>query len=168
MSFKSSLRQFYKNINLKTKFTNGNDFLIDHLQRFNFKNKTIGIYKPLVGEPNIISLMDKSPINNYVFPKVIDKNNKIMKYFNSTSTGIPIEIKDIDVIIIPGLSFDKFGTRLGYGCGYFDRYLQNNLKSLKIGVCYDENFSVSPLPREKHDIQMDLIITPSGIHFPEK
>lgn len=167
MPFKNILRQIYKNTNLKTKFTNGNETIINHLERFNFKNKTIGIYKPLVGEPNIIRFIEKFPFNHYAFPKVIDKNNKIMKYVDISNNN-EIKDKDIDVFIIPALAFDRFGTRLGYGCGYFDRYLHNNLKSLKIGVCYDENFSASPLPKEKHDVQMDLIITPSGIYFPPK
>jgi 5,10-methenyltetrahydrofolate synthetase len=169
MSFKTSIRQIFKNINLKPKYSfkknYDNELIIDNMKRFNFKNKTIGIYNPLIGEPNVISIIEKCPINNYAFPKITDKTNKIMKYIDITNNK---EINDIDVFIIPGLAFDKFGTRLGYGSGYFDRYLHSNFKSFKIGVCYDENFSVSPLPREKHDVQMDLIITPSGIHFPQK
>lgn len=66
----------------------------------------------------------------------------------------------IDIIITPGLSFDKRGSRLGYGGGYFDRFFEKHKEALKIGLCLDE-FIASSLPNESHDIKMDIIITQS-------
>ena len=61
------------------------------------------------------------------------------------------------VIIVPGLMFDNQNNRLGYGGGYYDKYLQN--KNLyKIGICFKE-FLIDKLVVSKHDVKMNLIIT---------
>ncbi|MEK6557118.1 MAG: 5-formyltetrahydrofolate cyclo-ligase [Candidatus Margulisiibacteriota bacterium] len=61
-----------------------------------------------------------------------------------------------DVAIIPCLACDQHRYRLGYGKGYYDRFLTK--KTLKIGFCYDFQL-VDHLPVESHDIQLDVIIT---------
>lgn len=66
-----------------------------------------------------------------------------------------------DLIVVPGVAFDFNKNRLGYGGGYYDRFL-SSAKSLKIAVAYDEQI-VESLPTEIHDIKMDLIITPNKI-----
>ena len=65
-------------------------------------------------------------------------------------------------MIIPGLAFDRNGVRLGYGAGYYDRFLARYPQAVKIGVAYDFQY-VDSLPREDHDICMDVIVTPSQI-----
>ena len=62
-----------------------------------------------------------------------------------------------DLMIIPGLAFDKENNRLGYGRGYYDNFLKN-IDTYKIGICFHEQLTTS-LPTEKNDIKMDLIIT---------
>ena len=65
----------------------------------------------------------------------------------------------IDLAIIPGVMYDENMNRLGFGRGFYDRYLCN-LKSdcTKLGICYDFQV-VDTIPSEKWDIKMDLIIT---------
>ena len=61
------------------------------------------------------------------------------------------------VVAVPGLSFDENGFRIGFGGGFYDRYLQrNDVKT--IGLCYDEfvEHRLSPSP---HDVPVDIIIT---------
>lgn len=65
------------------------------------------------------------------------------------------------VCIIPAIAFDREGYRLGYGKGYYDRYLTDP-SIVKIGFSYDELF-VDSLPRGRFDIACDLIITPKGV-----
>lgn len=71
----------------------------------------------------------------------------------------------IDLIIIPLLAFDAHGNRVGYGKGFYDRFLMNcRPDALKIGVCLDE--AVQRIDDvEAHDIPLDLCITPTGIHL---
>lgn len=63
--------------------------------------------------------------------------------------------------VIPAIAFDKNGYRLGYGKGYYDRYL-NDTSIVKVGFTYDELF-VDRLPRGRFDIACDLVITPKGV-----
>ena len=65
----------------------------------------------------------------------------------------------IDLVIAPGIAYDREKNRLGRGKGYYDRFLEN-YKSVKIGVGFDFQLMLS-IPVTKHDIQMDKIITPS-------
>ena len=59
----------------------------------------------------------------------------------------------IAIYLVPGLAFDSFGTRLGYGGGWFDRLLAAARPGAVIrGLCLPCQFSQSPLPREPHDI----------------
>lgn len=64
----------------------------------------------------------------------------------------------LDVILVPGLCFDKDGNRLGFGRGFFDRFLKLNPDSFKIGVCPKECL-VSKLPQDVWDIKVDLVLT---------
>lgn len=71
-----------------------------------------------------------------------------------------------DLAIIPGVSFDKKGNRLGRGKGYYDRLLPLLDNSYKIGICF--SFQIGEkIPYEKHDIKMDCILTHTEI-FSEK
>ena len=64
----------------------------------------------------------------------------------------------IDLIIVPGVAFDRRGGRLGRGGGYYDRLLRKAKKAVKIGVCFREQI-VRKVPMEKRDVKMDLVIT---------
>lgn len=65
------------------------------------------------------------------------------------------------VCIIPAMSYDKKGFRLGYGKGFYDRYLSSK-NTLKIGVCYAQFMSES-IPRGRYDLAVDIIVTEKGI-----
>ncbi len=67
----------------------------------------------------------------------------------------------IDMIIVPGVAFDRKGNRVGRGRGYYDRLLRQT-RAIKIGVGYDFQL-VDEIETEPHDIAMDIIITPSHI-----
>ena len=65
------------------------------------------------------------------------------------------------VCIIPCLSFDPMGYRMGYGKGYYDRFLPA-FDGTKIGLCYSE-FKVAKLPKGKYDVKLDVVITEKGV-----
>lgn len=69
--------------------------------------------------------------------------------------------KDIDVILVPGLAFDRHGGRMGFGKGYYDRLLETSI-AVKIGLCYDFQL-FDTIPTESHDVPMDFIITEKEI-----
>ena len=68
-----------------------------------------------------------------------------------------------DICIVPGLAYDKFGYRLGYGRGFYDRFL-SEFGGVTVGLCYS-SFIESGLPRGKYDIKTDVLLTEKGV-FP--
>jgi 5-formyltetrahydrofolate cyclo-ligase len=78
--------------------------------------------------------------------------------------GIEIQSNKIDVVFVPLLAFDKTGHRIGYGKGFYDRFLANCKPDvLKIGLSFfaHENTSFDVLST---DIQLDFCVTPSEIY----
>ena len=69
---------------------------------------------------------------------------------------IPFDKTKIDVSIIPGVAFDKNGYRIGYGKGYYDRFLAD-ISPFKIGILHSELFFDS-LPHDENDVQVDMVI----------
>jgi len=66
---------------------------------------------------------------------------------------------DLDLIILPGVVFDELGGRIGYGGGYYDKYLQDLEESIpKAALCYEFQI-IDKVPTEEHDIRADYIIT---------
>jgi len=75
-----------------------------------------------------------------------------------------LENVDLDIVVVPGLVFNKKGYRLGYGGGYYDRFLAEAPETLlKIGLTYEE-LLVEELPLDEHDIPVEIIITDQGIY----
>ena len=66
-------------------------------------------------------------------------------------------MKDVDLIIVPGVAFDEENHRMGFGKGYYDRFLEKQ-KVYKIGVCFREQ-RVKEILHDSHDISMDEVIT---------
>jgi len=67
------------------------------------------------------------------------------------------EPEKIDLVIVPGIAFDRNNNRMGRGKGYYDRFLSAT-KAKKVGVCW--NFQLfDEVPTDPHDIKMDQVIT---------
>ena len=66
--------------------------------------------------------------------------------------------EELDLVVIPGLGFDRRGARLGRGQGYFDQLLKKTKKAYKIGVAFREQI-VKKIPVARHDVCVDRVIT---------
>ena len=74
----------------------------------------------------------------------------------------------IEVVVVPGSVFDVHGGRLGYGGGYYDRFLQSAApQALRIGLAYDLQV-VEAVPLKSHDQQLDYLITETRTIHPER
>lgn len=69
----------------------------------------------------------------------------------------------IDLLVVPGIAFDNTGYRLGYGKGYYDKFLAKK-KVPSIGLCYSFQLLES-LPKGKYDKRLDAIATEDGVHY---
>lgn len=67
----------------------------------------------------------------------------------------------IDLIVVPGVAFDRTGARLGFGKGCYDEFLCRT-SAVRVGLCYEIQL-VDRLPTEAHDVQMDMIVTEKEI-----
>lgn len=73
----------------------------------------------------------------------------------------PFPPEEIDLIIVPAVAFDRKGYRVGYGGGYYDRYLSQARSAATIGLAYEESV-IDEIPLEKHDQKVNCILTESG------
>lgn len=82
--------------------------------------------------------------------------------FAGTTAAAKIPSQQFDVIIIPVLGFDDQNYRLGFGAGWYDRFLSHQQHATTIGLAYSSSL-VSGLPHEVHDIPLDIIVTEKDI-----
>src|SRR5665213_2265252 len=101
-----------------------------------------------LNEVNIAPLLD---VVRYKFPEI-----KIV-LLKPDKKQTPPKTR-FDVIIVPCLAFDNDNYRLGWGGGFYDRFLAGQPQALKVGVAYQHGFVEDGLPHEPHDIPVDKII----------
>ena len=101
-----------------------------------------------------------------VFVKVSDLNELIPAYRgirepSETLTG-PDTLSDA-VVICPGLGFTKCGERIGYGGGFYDRFISKNPELYRIGVCFEAQIC-DHIPSEENDFKMNTVVTETDIY----
>ncbi|MDG0991458.1 MAG: 5-formyltetrahydrofolate cyclo-ligase [Luminiphilus sp.] len=79
------------------------------------------------------------------------------------ATAATFDVSTIDLFLIPLLACDQFGTRLGYGGGYYDRLLESTA-GFRCGLGFDFQ-RVTELPKEQHDVRMQALLTESGLEL---
>lgn len=141
---------------------------------------SVGIYYSIGSEVKTFDIIKHSLENKkeIALPRVIDSTKiqffKIMEdkfekikftkgkygiFENSMSTTI---IDKIDLLIIPGIAFDLKGYRIGYGKGYYDRFLSLGKSKCIMGLSYESQI-INEIPNNEHDIPVDIIITEKKI-----
>ncbi|MDO8644688.1 MAG: 5-formyltetrahydrofolate cyclo-ligase [bacterium] len=182
MSTKSELRQEFLQKRLGVSSSEGKvlslqvqKHLLGQLEQEDPFYPTVGLYSPIRGEVETSFLFHsfRQKGSHAFYPKV-DLGKKALHFLEVESLsslqegayGIPEpisgkEAEGLSLLIVPGLAFDESGFRLGYGEGYYDRFLSTFL-GFKVGIAF--NFQMcARLPREKQDIPCDLVITENRI-----
>ena len=143
------------------------------LKRINITNKIIGGYYPYNHEVDTIQILKKFEKQNYIIslPKI--KKNSQMDFFNWSTNdpmkinkyGIPEPISNLikypDILLVPIVAFDKDLNRIGYGGGFYDRYIKKIKKIKKvitIGLAYSFQ-KVKKISVNKYDVKLDYIVT---------
>jgi 5-formyltetrahydrofolate cyclo-ligase len=71
----------------------------------------------------------------------------------------------IDMVLVPLLGFDMQGNRIGYGKGYYDRFMQLlRPKCLKVGLAFELSKVEEGIPAEPHDVPLDFVVTEQHVH----
>lgn len=80
-------------------------------------------------------------------------------------TGVPVPMDDIDLVVTPGLAFDRNGGRLGRGGSYYDRFFQNTeLKAIRCGFVFSEQL-VEKVPVTDRDQPVDMLVTDEEVLY---
>lgn len=125
--------------------------------------ETLPIIEHLLEQGKKVIVPVSSTSTNTIVPTYIESISELEKgaYGILEPTIIrPVDTADIDVVVIPGIAFDMHRNRLGFGKGYYDKFLED-IDAKKIALCYDFQI-VDDLPVNEHDIPMDLILTEEG------
>jgi len=119
--------------------------------------KKLIIYSLKIGKTIVLPRVYKNTLKFYKI-KLNEKyelsNFKIYEPYHSEYNYIKKEL--IDLVIVPGICFDIKGHRIGYGKGFYDNFLEDNMNT--IGICFKEQIR-EIVPYEKHDKIMKKIIT---------
>jgi 5-formyltetrahydrofolate cyclo-ligase len=133
--------------------------------------KVVHCYLPMGAEiditPTILFCLSKDI--KIIAPKTLKQRkleNRILYSLDQVENGIwgtvhptgELYEGPIDMIIVPGLAYDEHRYRLGYGGGYYDNFLVQYPEAKKIGVFYLMQ-KRNAVPKERHDISLDLIFT---------
>ena len=135
--------------------------------------KTVLIYYPTHNEVDLLSLIKRYKKEKmFLFPVVHRKAMTACPYegnakmhrgkFNIPEPTTEPYVGDIDLILVPGVGFDKRGNRLGRGGGYYDKFITRlGRKTLLVGVGYDFQL-VEEIPANSWDKRLDYVVTPSN------
>ena len=139
------------------------------------KAKTIGIYVSLDEEVDTFKLIDYSLAHGkcVAVPKIVSDNtlefykidsldnlvkNKFKILEPNTENKFILKSNEFDLFIVPGICFDMDKNRVGFGKGYYDRFLQN-CKAYKLGICFKELVCEEIIDTSAYDVKMDYIVT---------
>lgn len=134
----------------------------------------IAIYLPMRYEVDLTPLFSSHPEKKWVVPRIQPgglmtfhayDSGKVVRHAFGMLEPDPgcqsVPAQDIELVLVPGLAFDREGWRLGYGGGFYDRFLSET-QGFSTGVTYQ--IMVQPhIPHLSHDIPMQFLVTERGI-----
>ena len=137
------------------------------------KAHTVLAYLAFRNEPDLGLLFDLLPRVHWAVPRIEEKDRHLVIHaydptrlvrhrFGMLEPAADLPVIDpatLDLVLVPGVAFDRRGGRLGFGGGYYDRFLPTT-PALYVGVTYDECLCDS-LPCDKYDQRMNCVETPT-------
>jgi 5-formyltetrahydrofolate cyclo-ligase len=170
LSNKQDLRIKAKNIRNSLLIDKISNDIIKNILNLEFyqKAKNIMIFYPLLQEINLLPLLDSDKF--FFLPKVEEENLLVCPYkkgdelkisaFNTKEPSTtPVNPDILDIIFVPALMIDKNLNRLGYGGGFYDRFLDKNAKNAKKIAAIPNKLFIEEIPCENFDIKMDIVVT---------
>jgi 5-formyltetrahydrofolate cyclo-ligase len=147
--------------------------LIENWQEFTGAT-TILTYMPMQGEVDLRPLLERYPAKVWVLPRILPQGRMDFHPYNpdrleqhpygmlEPAPDLPlISAGEIRLALVPGLAYDRQGRRLGYGGGFFDRFLAD-FKGPSLGIVY-QALLFDHLPSQEHDQPVKYIVTEGGL-----
>ena len=166
MNMKSDYRVFAKNIRKNLDIAGLSQSLVEKIRDdIDYQNsKNIMIYYPLPNEFDFRALINDD--KNFYLPKMFENTLVVCPYCEELECGKynimepcsePVDSVILDYIIVPALLADNNKNRLGYGAGFYDRFLKTCKKAVKV-VALPKDLIVENLPIDSFDVKMDKVI----------
>ena len=131
-------------------------------------------YMPMRGEVDLRLLLERFPVKNWLLPRIQSAGQMVFHPYDpgrlvehaygmlEPAADLPqVPAGEIDLALVPALAYDRRGYRLGYGGGFFDRFLAG-FEGISLGVTY-QALIVDSLPADKHDVRVQSIASEAGI-----
>tara|TARA_B100001287_G_scaffold245476_1_gene222781 strand:- start:22190 stop:22756 length:567 start_codon:yes stop_codon:yes gene_type:complete len=158
------------------------DSIMNHLiEAFEFKNKLVNVFLPIqkFNEIDLTPLKDKietlggkvcinrSNFDTFELSPILWDDHLIIE---ENQYGIPepingkqLNLKNIDIVLVPLLAFTSEGHRLGYGKGFYDRFLIKTAdQCIHVGICHNSNYHQIDDINDR-DIALEFLISPEGM-----
>ena len=171
-NLRKRVNQYLQNLSekQKTQYSLALFKLLENQQIFR-ESKTILLYWSLNNEVYTHDFIKKWNGHKKILLPVVVGNDLMIKEFDGEKTliknhqypilepqGLPFkDFSKLDLIIVPGMAFDKSNNRLGRGKGFYDRFLKNT-SAYKIGICFPFQL-FEQIPVSEHDVKMDAVIS---------
>ena len=139
-------------------------------------SENILTYMPIRSEVDLRSLLNDFPEKHWSLPRILpgedgrmvfheyDPDNLIVHPYGMAEPAphLPqVPADEIQLVLAPGLAFDRSGKRLGYGGGYYDRFFQG-FKGVSLGVVF-QALLLEGLPNGEHDVPVDWLVSENGL-----
>lgn len=133
-------------------------------------------YLPMRDEVDLLSLMENNPKKQWLVPRILPQGLMVFHPYDpgrlirhrfgmlEPDPSLPtLPADQVDLVLTPGLAFDRHGWRLGYGGGFYDRYfLSGGQSQVRLGVIYRALLQTD-LPHNDNDVPVQFIVTENGV-----
>jgi 5-formyltetrahydrofolate cyclo-ligase len=132
-------------------------------------------YLPMSDEVDLLPLMQKNPQKNWLVPRILPQGRmqfhpydpgRLLRHRFGMLEPDPelpvIPAEQVELVLTPGLAYDRCGWRLGYGGGFYDRFLSGQQSLVSLGVTY-QALLLPDLPHHEYDVPVQYIVTEYGV-----
>lgn len=167
MDSKQKLRTKYKSIRKTLDIATKSKILTEKIRKFDIYQNAehIMIYYPLKYEINLLDLLNDN--KKFYLPKVNGLDIDVCPYSNELELSEynikepcsnPVKPEILDLIIVPAIAVDRDNNRLGYGKGYYDRFLAKYPK-IKTVTLIPKELIIKSIPEDKSDIKIQTVLS---------
>lgn len=175
---KQSLREHAKNVRKNSNSPNIGKFICENIKNTKAfeKSQNIMLYYPFGSEINLLELLDNQDKNWYL-PRVEEDEIEVYLYekgdmLSENKWQIPepcledkkVDKKVVDMVVVPALCADKRGFRIGYGLGFYDRFLRNMPSGCIRLIPVMAELFLDEVPKDLWDEPANIVVTEKDIY----
>lgn len=152
--------------------------ICEHLAAWEFlqRAETVAAYLPMKAEVDLRPLLEQFSHKRWLLPRIVPEEEHRMDFHRydparlvlhpfgmaEPAADLPVvAAADIELVLVPGLAYDRQGWRLGYGGGYYDRFL-SRFEGISVGVAY-QALLLPSVPHSGYDVPVGWIATEIGL-----